>query len=439
MTDRLAKLIEQSPDPQATSLKLDRLRDDPVARNIIDGLAPDILTGFVQIIGTSKFLYHALCRHPDSIALIGQSFDPAASIHYEINNTDALRRYKYSELLKITWMDLANTCRYEEVLTALSCLADNVIRIAGRLVAGGENISADNKPLDGQLALFGMGKLGAVELNYSSDVDLIFVCAKVAGRSGLQLQEDSINHIRRFGRLLEEQTEEGFLYRVDLKLRPWGKSGPLVLSIDDTEQYYEASKEAWERFAWLRARLVDGSDDIGSDLLQRLKPFVFHRALSADDLQRFLQIKTKMADVRMRDGCWNVKLGEGGIRDIEFYIQMLQLVNGGHYPELRSTNTLTTLDALVQCGIMENDENQMIRDAYLFLRRLENRLQIIDERQTHDLPDEIDKRQFLARSLGFEGPSDEECLARFETTLSTYRQTATQCFERILVEKPQLT
>jgi glutamate-ammonia-ligase adenylyltransferase len=438
VTDRLVKLIEQSPDPQATSLRLDRLGDDPVARNIIDGLAPDVLAGLVQIVGTSKFLYHALCRHPDSIALIGQRFDPAASIHYEINNADALRRYKYSELLKITWMDLADVCCYEEILTALSCLADNVIRITGRIVDSGEYMSTDNKPLDGQLALFGMGKLGAVELNYSSDVDLIFVCANVAGQAGLELQENAINHIRRFGRLLEEQTEEGFLYRVDLKLRPWGKSGPLVLSIDDTEQYYEASTEAWERFAWLRARLIDGSDDIGADMLQRLKPFVFHRALSTDDLQRFLQIKTKMADVRMRDGSWNVKLGEGGIRDIEFYIQMLQLINGAHYPELQNTNTLTVLNSLVQCGIMEDDEKQMIRDAYLFLRKLENRLQIIDERQTHDLPDEIDKRQFLARSLGFEGTSDEECLARFETTLNTYRQTATQCYERILLEKPQL-
>jgi glutamate-ammonia-ligase adenylyltransferase len=145
-----------------------------------------------------------------------------------------------------------------------------------------------------------------------------------------------------------------------------------------------------------------------------------------------------MADVRMRDGCWNVKLGEGGIRDIEFYIQMLQLINGAHYPELQSTNTLTALNALVQCEVMENDEKQMISNAYLFLRKLENRLQIIDERQTHDLPDEIDKRQFLARSLGFEGTSDEECLARFETTLKTHRQTAKQCYEHILLEKPQL-
>ena len=432
----LDKLIGQSPDPQATALKLDRLRDEPVARGIIDKLTPDALAGLVQVIGTSNFLYRALCRHPDSIALIGQRFDPAAAIHYEINDADALRRYKYSELLKITWMDLANVCRYEDILAALSSLADNVLRIGGRLVAGLHQETASNLPLNGQLALFGMGKLGAFELNYSSDVDLIFVSANVAGSEGMQLQEDAINHIRKFNRLLEEQTEEGFLYRVDLKLRPWGKSGPLVLPIDDTEQYYEASTEAWERFAWLRARWIDGSEAFGSEMLQRLKPFVFHRRLSTEDLQRFHQIKTRMADVRVRDGCWNVKLGEGGIRDIEFYIQMLQLINGAQSPGLQHTNTLIAVDELDRCGLMEADDKRQIQNTYLFLRKLENRLQIIDERQTHDLPDDDKKRLFLARSLGFTGASEEEQLARFVETLNGHRQTAKQYYERILPEEP---
>ena len=436
MTGRLEKLVAQSPAPEVTAHRLDRLREDPVARDIIDRLSPDALTGLVRIIGTSRFLYHALCRHPDSITLIGQPFDPEAPTHDEINTIADLRRYKYRELLKITWMDLADVCGYEEILSALSHLADIVIRNAGRL-AGSSKVSVANRPLNEQLVLFALGKLGAYELNYSSDVDLIFVCANLDGDAGLQLQEAAVNYIRRFTRLLEEQTEEGFLYRVDLKLRPWGKSGPLALTVNDTEQYYEASTEAWERFAWLRARRVDGPDNIGTELLDRLKPFVFRRTLSAQDLQRFLRIKTDMADARTRQGCWNVKVGDGGIRDIEFFVQILQLINGARFPVLRGTGTLTALDALVLCGLMEGDEQQQIRDSYLFLRRLENRLQIMDERQTQDLPEDTGERLFLARSLGFTGTSDEETLARFENTLHAHRQTARQYFERIRLEENQ--
>lgn len=437
VTARLEEYIGQSPDPHTTALRLDHLREDLAARTIMDSLSEQALSGLVGIVGTSNFLYHALCRHPDTMLLIGQPFVPHAPNSNEIKTFSDLRCYKYRELLKITWMDIANVCDHAEILTALSTLAENILRIAGR-IAGLETIQVDNRPLGEQLGLFALGKLGAAELNFSSDVDLIFVCANIKGESGLQLQEQAFNHIRRLIRILEEQTEEGFLYRVDLNLRPWGKSGPLVLTIDDMEQYYEASTEAWERFAWLRARQVDGPKYIGDDLLKRLKPFVFHRTLGADDLQRFLRIKTDMAEARMHHGCWNVKVGAGGIRDIEFFVQILQLINGAHYPGLQDTNTLAALAALTRHGVIESEEEKPIRDAYLFLRRLENRLQIIDERQTQELPDDAGKRKFLARSLGFSGSDDEDMLAHFDNTLEKHRRVAKQYFERIRLEDHQL-
>jgi glutamate-ammonia-ligase adenylyltransferase len=206
-----------------------------------------------------------------------------------------------------------------------------------------------------------------------------------------------------------------------------------VLSIDETEHYYEASTEAWERFAWLRARIINDSDrKLGEDLLDRLEPFVYLRSLGSDDLERFIRIKNDMANQRRRNGNWNVKLGEGGIRDIEFFIQMLQIVNAHTHEALKSTNTLTVLEQLVNLGFLSKEEGRDINNGYLFLRRLENRLQMVDEHQTHQLPDDISLRKKIASSLGFGNSNDEKTLEQFDTQLEKHRHVAKSCFERIL-------
>jgi len=247
-----------------------------------------------------------------------------------------------------------------------------------------------------------------------------------------EYQSDVIRLIRNFSRLLIDTTEDGFLYRVDLKLRPLGRNGPLVLSVDDTENYYAASTEAWERFAWLRARIVAGDKALGNDLLQRLQPFIYLRALGSDDLDRFVKIKNDMANARQRSGCWNVKLGQGGIRDIEFFIQVLQIVNAYQHPILQNTNTLTVLNGLIKTGFLEQDVGNKIRESYLFLRRLENRLQMMDEMQIHELPVDRIPRLKVARSLGFVCSSDDENLEQFDQKLEYHRTVAINCYERIL-------
>jgi glutamate-ammonia-ligase adenylyltransferase len=231
---------------------------------------------------------------------------------------------------------------------------------------------------------------------------------------------------------LEEKTEDGFLYRVDLKLRPWGKSGPLCMAIDDAEHYYAVSSVPWERFAWIRARWITGSEFLGQDMLLRMRPFVYRRSLSQDDLSRFIAIKNEMSEARRRRGHWNVKVGEGGIRDIEFFVQMLQIANGAGCRGLQTNGTLAAMAALREAGLIAAEEEREILASYLFLRRLENRLQIIDERQTHDLPDERDKRLVLARSLTANGGSDSEILDRFEDSLIAHRAVARKYFDRIL-------
>ena len=217
-----------------------------------------------------------------------------------------------------------------------------------------------------------------------------------------------------------------------LKTAPLGRSGPLFLSVDETENYYATSKETWDRLAWLRARALAGSEKIGAQLLTQMQPFIFMRSLSTTDLERFIVIKEEMAKVRACEGQWHVKLGQGGIRDIEFFMQILQLVNAGKHAELRHTNTLAILRELQQLGFIRQQEKEEINSAYLFLRRLENRLQMVDEQQTHTLPDDAPSRLIIARSLKIGGHSDDEVLAHFEHQLATHRAIAAKYFAQIL-------
>ena len=425
--------IKNSPDPELATIRLENLLKDDFIRRHLDKMSDINVQAFISLISYSNFIYRYFCRHPDSIAFLGSSYALDRNKLASISNIDELRFFKYEELLKITWLDLLGKFSYKVILDRLSILADSLILKVMQMVSIGKNYPTYHK-LQIPFCIFAMGKLGAKELNYSSDIDLIFVCKDSDEFDGdIQVyQAGVIDHIRQFSKVMQDATEDGFLYRVDLRLRPWGRSGPLVLSVDETEHYYEASTEAWERFAWLRARIVGGDIRLGEDLLQRLQPFIYLRSLSSDDLHRFIQIKNDMSKNRKKTGSWNVKLGEGGIRDIEFFIQMLQIVNAHSHAALKSQNTLTVLEHLVKLGFLSIDEGAKINNSYLFLRQLENRLQMFDEQQTHQLPDDYEQRKKIACSLGY-GPVDQKnTLEIFEQHLARNRKIAEACFDRIL-------
>lgn len=430
LTHNYDRFIEVAPDAQAAAARLERLCDIPGVEQRIQRLKTGLQKDLVAIISLSSFLFHFLIRHPDAISVIGNTPRQHAGEITAISDIEALRLYKYRELLKIVWMDTSGVCQYREVLTALSRLAEDVLRQALRLSLSEDHFNTFAR----STATIALGKLGANELNFSSDIDLIFVSVNPdESKSEYQaLQKVQFDSIRTLNRTLEENTAEGFLYRVDLKLRPWGNSGPLCMAIDDTENYYAVSSEPWERFAWLRARLITGSEFLWNDLRDRMHPFIFKRSLGIDDLEKFVAIKNDMAKARRRQGNWNVKVGEGGIRDIEFFIQMLQLANAGANRRLQTTGTMDALAGLREGGLITDIEEQEILTSYLFLRRLENRLQMIEERQTHDLPDNRDKRLLLARSMLMGGDSNEEILNAFEENLLTHRSIARKYFERIL-------
>lgn len=425
--------IKNSPDPDSATIRLENLLKDDFIHRHLDKMSDTNLQIFINLVSYSNFIYRFLCRYPDFVKLAGNSLALDCGKLELISDLDKLRLFKYEELFKITWLDLLGKFSYKVILDRLSILADNLVMKVMEIVSTGKDYPT-YRGLPIPFCIFAMGKLGANELNYSSDIDLIFVCKDTDEFEGdyQAYQAGVIDHIRKFNKIMQDATEDGFFYRVDLKLRPWGRSGPLVLSVDETEHYYEASTEAWERFAWLRARILGGDKKLGEDLLQRLQPFIYLRSLSSDDLHRFIRIKNDMSKNREKRGNWNVKLGAGGIRDVEFFIQMLQIVNAHSHAGLKTQNTLALLNKLVKLGFLSTEEGRNINDSYLFLRRLENRLQMLDEQQTHQLPDDPVQRKKIASSLGYGPVYSENTLEIFEQHLARHRQTAGACFERIL-------
>ena len=427
----LDTIIAKTAEPDVTANRLQSLLENEVTGRAFDAMEEETRTAVIKIIGVSRFLYNFLHRHPSCIHEIGQDYPLTAACR--LDDINDLRIHKYRSLLRITWMDVCQVQDYGQVLRGLSHLADQVLHNVNVLVERESEVFDANVNRD--MAIIALGKLGAHELNYSSDVDIVFVTRNSDINTRHDMHAHYTKHIRAFCRLLEESTENGFLYRVDLNLRPWGRDAPLVFSLEENETYFEASKEAWERIAWLRGRYVAGAQTVAEEMLLNMRPFVFHKTLSADDIERFLTIKHDMSQQRSKVGHWNVKLGEGGIRDIEFFVQLLQLVNGAHHVELQITNTLQLIERLARLGLINHAEQRELTDSYLFLRRLENRLQMIDERQTHQLPNDKQKLKKIARHMGYQAETDDEAYANFNDDLLLNQRVASKYFDRLLADR----
>ncbi|GAB2741201.1 bifunctional [glutamate--ammonia ligase]-adenylyl-L-tyrosine phosphorylase/[glutamate--ammonia-ligase] adenylyltransferase [Melaminivora jejuensis] len=292
------------------------------------------------------------------------------------------------------------------------------------------------------LWLIGMGKLGARELNVSSDIDLVYVyecdgetSGRADGRGRLSNHEYFARAARALHALIGETTEHGFVFRLDLALRPNGNSGPLVCSLAALEEYFLAHGREWERFAWLKSRVVAPRTALRSSGVQRLRevvlPFVFRRYLdySVFDALRALHRQIREHALRRASGhperANDVKLSRGGIRELEFTVQLLQVVRGGQFPELRCRPTLEAIARLVQGGLMPPATGAALAQAYAFLRRVEHRIQYLDDQQTHVLPTRDDDLAWLAATLGL------PC-CDFLRELDTHRELVAQEFDRLL-------
>lgn len=329
---------------------------------------------------------------------------PAAS---EDDFAAALRRFRNHAQVIIGWRDLAGADTLETTLALLSDTAQQCIEAAlchaEQAVSArhGRLLDTDGKPM--RLIVIALGKLGGRELNFSSDVDLVFSHAGPGASTGarpLDAGDWCTRVARRLVRLLGELTRDGFVYRVDTRLRPFGEAGALVNGSGAMENYYQMHGRDWERYAWIKARPVAGDIAGGRHLITSLRPFVYRRYLDYGAFESLRDMKA-LIDRQVARAEWqdNIKLGRGGIREIEFVAQAFQLVRGGQEPRLQDTRLLPTLSRLARGGHVSADAAAELAQAYRFLRRLENRLQLWADQQTHDLPTQAQPRRALAAAM----------------------------------------
>ncbi|MGH8699368.1 MAG: bifunctional [glutamate--ammonia ligase]-adenylyl-L-tyrosine phosphorylase/[glutamate--ammonia-ligase] adenylyltransferase, partial [Burkholderiales bacterium] len=282
----------------------------------------------------------------------------------------------------------------------------------------------------GDLLVVGMGKLGGRELNVSSDIDLAFVYpeeGETAGPRPLSHHEFCVRLGQRVIRLLADATPDGQVFRVDMRLRPWGDAGPLATSFDALEQYFLAQGREWERYAWIKARVVAGGDArLAEELAKIVRPFVFRKYLDYGTIEAVRQLHAQIRqEVARRDLADDIKLGAGGIREIEFIAQAFQLIRGGRDPGLRARATLEVLGTLAAKRQLAAAVVEELAAAYVFLRRLEHRLQYLDDAQTHRLPVAAEDRRLIAAAMGYAD------WAHFGDALDAHRAAVTRHFEGV--------
>ncbi|MBN1935975.1 MAG: glutamine synthetase adenylyltransferase [Anaerolineae bacterium] len=383
---------------------------------------PRVVEVLITLLAGSRFLTEILLRHPDYLPqlvahreiaqakTLDQFCEAAQACTLEgeaADRLDALRRYQRWELLRIGACDLLGLLDLRAVTEQLAHLADSVIRTCLDVAAGQSGTSVDG------FAVLAMGKLGGNELNYSSDIDLVFI-AQATSTGYFRLGERLIDALTR-------TTPEGFLYRVDMRLRPWGQSGPLVTSLEGHLKYLAQTARHWEKQALLKARTVAGDTAIGAAFLQQVEPLIFNTLPFNEQAQAIRSDVKGIKDrtesyLRERGRNWGeVKLGEGSIRDVEFVAQYLQLIHGADHPEVRSRNTLDALNKLTSNGLLTIREHRILSSGYTFLRTVEHHLQMLDYRQTYTLPKDRRDLIHLAQRLGFAGPNaDQPFLARYD-------------------------
>jgi glutamate-ammonia-ligase adenylyltransferase len=388
----------------------------------------------------SDFAWDEFARRPALLSLLGRRVTAAARAALEApaddhpELADALRRYRRAESLSMVVDDVLGRDTVETTLARSTRLAERCLAIAAAAVRR-ELVARHGEPRDEEgriqpLVILGLGKLGSGELNFSSDIDLIAAFpsgGETDGRRPLDNEEFFGRMVQRISQLLGDTSAEGFCHRVDWRLRPFGSAGRLALSFDAMEAYYQREGRDWERFALLRARPVAGDAAAGRELLERLRPFVWRRYFDYAALEGLRELKSLVdAEVRRRDREQDLKLGPGGIREIEFRVQLESIVRGGRDPALRTGNTLALIALLAERGILESAEAAGLAEAYRFLRRLENRVQMLRDEQTHRLPEDPQTRERMALSLGY--PGFEALLG----ALDQHRGRVTAAFERAL-------
>ena len=410
----LGEALHRVPDPERALVHLDRFLEASLSPSgLLEHFlrAPRLLSDFLFLISSSHWLADALVREVGLFRwLLGSDILDQATTRAALLaaargamrrfdradlRANALRRFQRRELLRIAASDLLGRKSFPQVVAELSALADAIVTcVFEEATAIVER--RRSRAISARITIIALGKLGGGELNYSSDIDLMIVYApSTAGESA---HDDVIATVKEMLRLLTESSAEGVLYRTDLRLRPDGAAGALALSLDATMTYYERRGAAWERQMLLRARVCAGDGELGAEFLQRIEPFVHPRSMLRPPSQLLAGIHSRLAERRSDER--NVKHMRGGIRHIEFSLQALQMLHGQNRA-LRTPSTTASLAALAAERLLEAEEEALLRDAYVFLRRVEHVLQLERFEQTHTLPEKDADLLRVAWTLGF--------------------------------------
>lgn len=436
--------IEVGPDPERTARAVRRVLEAVVESRVEIAPSDPVAAGrgFARLLGAAPFLATHIARRPMWLPrLAGDSLDRArtkseyaerleAHLRARAGETteDSLREFKYYELARITWRDV-DVLAIEDVgetLAELSSLAEALLthalevalaRTAGRLGPSRWQ-GPGRKPVDLAMVVLGLGKLGTGELNFSSDVDLVYVyeeppvpLSSLDSAQGARCSpvEYWSEVGRELGPLVSAYTNEGFLYRIDLELRPEGTRAPLVICEDELLRYFEVRADLWERAAYMKARPVAGDHDLGWRVLRGLDPMIFSRAMQWNVVDAIRHLKERIELERSGGNDeFDVKRDGGGIRDVEFVVQSLQLLYGGRIPQVRERSTERAIGALAGAGVLPAEVAATLLAAYRFLRRLENRIQMEGEQQRHRCPQGGEALERLARALGLRGSDPGE-------------------------------
>ncbi|MCX7914030.1 MAG: bifunctional [glutamate--ammonia ligase]-adenylyl-L-tyrosine phosphorylase/[glutamate--ammonia-ligase] adenylyltransferase [Thermodesulfovibrionales bacterium] len=412
------------PDPERAenNIKTFIERNPTYIESLLSNLYPISL-----LFSCSQFLANYSIKSPNSLfQSLGQIENPIdvnelkgalreklLNCHTIKEGFSIIRNYKKDKLLIITLRDLLRRTTLQETTFELTMLADTILSESLEFVKSFLEKRFGTLQRD-SLVVIGLGKVGASELNYSSDVDLIFAHRDDNGgeTSGLMSPSGVITNrittlefyhklIEEYCRFLSLTTEDGFAYRVDLRLRPQGQRGSLILSLKGYEEYYESWGQMWERAAMIRARPITGDLITGEEFIRILQPFIYRKYLDFDTIDEIRNLKSQVEQIKPGTLSRDIKRGFGGIREIEFFVQIFQLIYGGREPLLREGNTLIALHRLLQKALIGYDDFEHLSNSYIFLRTLEHRLQQLNDLQTHLLPTNDRELEILSKKLDF--------------------------------------
>jgi len=472
MMDDVLETARLASDPDAAINYFERLvANVPHRLNFLRFLSEtrEALEALLLICGASPFNAEILIRNPeyfywllDQLGLpstksgeryLQEARQTVSKFEQDTHQLQALARFKRRELLRIGARDLLKVSGVSSTMEELSNLAEAVIQCVYGVCFHGlaakhgapryQDASGTSRAAN--FTILAMGKLGGHELNYSSDIDLIYIYSGEQGQTEVtEPSQASISNMEFFAKLaqaitreLSASTEEGYFYRVDLRLRPEGSAGPVASSLSACKNYYGSWGETFERLALIKARPVGGSAELGEEFCRTFNSFIYRKFLDFAALDEIQEIKSRIeAKLPSRKSHeQHVKLGTGGIREVEFFVQALQLIYGGRQPELQQRSTIRALAELARLGYLQSAEHQTLAEAYLFLRDLEHKLQMVYHFQTHELPSEPVELYRCARRMDFKANTEAATVDLFLTTLKQHRAGVRRSFHELVSRK----